>query len=162
MSKIVPTVIVSGFAGIGKTTLAKQFPNLFRDLESSDFHWIIDESGEKVVNPKWPANYIEAIKNLSNSGMYQAVFVSSHELVRKEMAKAKIRYTNIYPVDTPEMKRVLMERYNRRKSPEEFITNMDEHFSDYIKSMAEDKGATGKLQLVPDALTQWGTWCAYA
>ena len=167
MSSRIPTVIVSGFPGIGKTTAAKLHPMLFRDLESSDYHWVtlmkslITENYIFKENPQWPGNYIEAIKNLSTSGMYKSVFVSAHELVREKMREAKIRYTLIYPEDTSKMKQLIMKRIIDRGSPDYFIRAMDENYSKYVKSMSEDPGATAKLQLTPDALTKWVEWCAY-
>lgn len=163
MNNVIPTMIVSVFPGLGKTTFANQFPQMFCDLESSDFHWIINTSGEKCVNPNWPTNYIEQIAALSMAtGMYRAVFVSSHDLIRQKMGEARIPYTLIYPEDTPEMKKILLDRYKSRGSSPEFIQSMDENWSEYIKSMAEDRFATKKLALNHDALLQWGVWCAYA
>lgn len=165
MNKVIPTMIVSVFPGLGKTTLAHQFPQMFCDLESSDFHYwgATNENGQALINSRWPYNYIEQIAALSRAtGMYQAVFVSSHDTVRQKMGEARIPYTLIYPEDTPEMKKILFDRYKSRGSSPEFIQSMDENWSEYIKSMAEDGYATKKLALNPDALLQWGVWCAYA
>ena len=66
-------MIISGFAGIGKTTFCKKFKNSI-DLESSDFHWIYEEDAlnmdkekrkgttKKMLNPEWPENYVKAIQ----------------------------------------------------------------------------------------------------
>ena len=157
MNSKFPTIIVSGFPGIGKTSLTQRFPRMFRDLESSEYHWVKDNFGNRIVNPKWPDNYVEAIKNLSNCSLYLNVFVSSHQLIREKMRAAGIRYTVVYPEDTPEMKKVMMERYEKGKRPESFIELMDEHFSEYVKSMMEDRGAVSKVPLSPRALNEWGT-----
>lgn len=169
MNAKIPTTIISGFPCIGKTSNAKLFPYLFRDLESSDYHWIsVVEAGtgtedkEKIPNLDWPGNYIEAIKALEKSGMYQTVMVSSHEDIRKEMQKVGIRYTNIYPIDTPEMKEIILDRAKKRGSSPEFIEMLEKNYSDYIKSMAEDPGALRKVTLDPLTINEWGTWCAYA
>lgn len=163
---LVPTVIVSGFPAIGKSFLAKKFPILARDLESSDFHWKktptgeweLDENGNKIPNEKWPANYIENIKALEKSGMYRIVFVSSHELIRKEMAKAKIRYSNIFPENTPEMKKVILDRCKLRHSPPEFIENLSENWDSYIDSLVNDTGAVKNVQLNPQSINIWSGW----
>ena len=65
--------IISGFAGIGKTTLSRKNQDII-DLESSDFKWRyydnetanMDKENRKGVenkeiNPDWPKNYLEAI-----------------------------------------------------------------------------------------------------
>ncbi len=164
---LVPTVIVSGFPAIGKSFLAKKFPVMVRDLESSDYHWRktpgtndweLDENGNKIPNELWPANYIRDIKALEKSGMYRVVLVSSHELIRSEMAKAKIKYSNIFPENTPEMKKLILDRCRLRKSPSEFIDNMDKNWDKYIDSLINDKGATKNIQLNPQSLEMWSGW----
>ena len=169
MNQKIPTTIISGFPSIGKTTNAKLFPTIFRDLESSDYHWIkvvemrSETTGkEKIPNPEWPNNYIDAIKALDKSGMYHNVMVSSHEDIREAMVKAGIKYTNIYPEDTPEMKKIILERVKKRGSSQEFIDMLDAKYSEYVKSMAEDKNAARRVALTPQTITEWGTWCAYA
>ncbi len=66
-------LIISGFAGIGKTTLQQNYANVI-DLESSDFKWIysnqniqnMDKEQRKAVSnrvqiPSWPLNYVKEI-----------------------------------------------------------------------------------------------------
>ena len=164
---LIPTTIVAGFPAIGKSFIATKFPMAVRDLESSDYHWmknssmghgfLVDENGNKIVNPLWPSNYIQDIKALERSGMYRNVMVSSHELVRHEMAKAGIRYTNVFPENTPEMKKIILERCRVRQSPPEFIENLDKNWDLYINSLLNDKGAAAKIQLNPEALKTWQT-----
>lgn len=156
MARAIPTTIISGFPAIGKSYLAKHFPGSARDLESSDYHWIVDpDTGEKKANPDWPANYIEAIAALDKSGMWRAVCVSSHQLIRSEMAKAGIRYTNIVPASTDEMKAIIIQRCKDRGSPEAFIKDLEEHYVDYVNSMVGDSNAASVLVLGPSNLTQW-------
>jgi hypothetical protein len=162
----IPTTIVSGFPAIGKSFIAARFPIAARDLESSDYHWkkepsgiwLLDSDGNKIPNDIWPTNYIQDIKALEHSGMYRVVLVSSHELIRKEMAKAGIRYTNLFPENTPEMKKIILDRCRMRQSPLEFINNMDEHWDEYIESLKSDKGAVAKIPLNPESITMWQTW----
>ena len=164
----IPTVIVSGFPAIGKSFIAEKFPRAVRDLDSSDYHWIksgiipgslaIDSDGSRIANPSWPNNYIQDIKALERSGMYRNVMVSSHEMIRREMTKAKIRYTNIFPENTPEMKTLILERCRMRQSPPEFIKNLDENWDMYIASMQNDPGAVFKIPLNPESLNEWPVW----
>lgn len=154
MGAIVRTTIISGFPGIGKSYLAEHFPMMVRDLESSVWHWIVGQVG-KQANPKWPGNYIEQIKALDKSGMYRAVCVSSHQLIRSQMANSGIKYTNIVPDDTEVMKAIMIQRYKDRGSPESFIKDMEEHYSEYVQSMIQDKGAAHVMVLDKTTLTQW-------
>ena len=70
---MITTKVISGFPAIGKSFLASKFRTMVRDLESSDYHWmknsndefILNDAGQKIPNPDWPKNYIEAIKALA-------------------------------------------------------------------------------------------------
>ena len=163
----IPTKIVSGFPAIGKSYIAKRFPTVVRDLESSDYHWLkdpktgdwkLDEEGKKIPNPEWPNNYIQDIKVLERSGMYRSVMVSSHVLVRTEMAKAGIKYTNLLPENTPVMKNIILERCKFRNSPPEFIENLDKNWDEYINSLINDSAAVAKIQLNPQSINMWSAW----
>lgn len=155
----IATTIVSGFPAIGKSFIAKKVPTMVRDLEFSDFHWKgVDENGNKICNPQWPNNYIENIKALDKSGMYKAVCVSSHEDIRKAMSAAGIRYTNVFPENTPEMKKIILRRCRDRKSPPEFIENLDKNWDAYIESLENDPGAFAKVKLNSDTIEIWSTW----
>lgn len=151
----IPTTIVAGFPGVGKSYIATRFPRAVRDLESSDYHWVVDEEGNKIENPEWPKNYIETIAALDRSGMYMNVMVSSHKMIREEMAKAGIKYTNVYPENTPEMKKLIIERYRSRGSSLEFIELLDAHWDEYIAEMENDTGSTRNLKLTPESLNIW-------
>lgn len=153
----IPTTIVSGFPAIGKSYIAKKFPVMVRDLESSDFHWVI-ENEIKKENLEWPKNYIDSIKLLSKSGMYRMVCVSGHEYIRKLMHDAKIPYTNVFPENTKEMKKIILERCRLRKNTPEFIKNLDENWDSYIESMKNDPGATATVQLTPQTIEMWSAW----
>lgn len=162
MNRPINTTIVSGFPGIGKSWLAQLYPKAVRDLESSDFHWFKDPINDhQSPNPQWPHNYMETIKALDKSGMYRVVMVSSHASIRKYMADEKIRYTNICPQDTPEMKTIFMKRYRDRGSSEEFIQNMDEHWSEYVQGMIQDPGAVATIQLSAENVNDWAAMCFY-
>lgn len=154
MGRAIPTVVISGFPAIGKSYLAEHFPGSARDMESSNWHWFVDKHG-KELNPAWPGNYIEQIAALDKSGMYRAVCVSSHQLVREEMAKAGIKYTNIVPGDNEVMKAIILQRCKDRHSPEAFIKDLEEHYSEYVQSMINDKNATAVMVLDQTTLMQW-------
>ena len=79
-------MIIAGWAGIGKTTLAKKYKNVI-DIESSPYKW--DYSGltpsdyekmkgrkDRVSNKNYPINYINAIKDAETK--YDVVCVWCH------------------------------------------------------------------------------------
>lgn len=158
MNGKIPTTIVSGFPCIGKTTNAKLFPLIFRDLDSHDFLW----KDDGTADPDWIEKYIKNIKALDKSGMYHNVLVSSLEDVREAMAKAGIKYTNIYPEDSPEMLELITQRAIKRGFDEEMVNWLREEYSDRVRSMAEDPNALRRVALTPQTINEWGTWCAYA
>ena len=159
--------IVSVMPAMGKSFIAKKFPTRVRDLESSEYHWkmdpktkefILDENGNKIANENWPMNYIEAIKNLEKSGMYEAVLVSSHEDIRKLMAENGIKYANIYPLDEADIKAELLTRCVQRHSTGKFIDDYNMNFSKYVRSMKYDKGSVVNLGVDLKSLELWETW----
>lgn len=156
----IPTKVVSGFPAIGKSFIAKKFPTMVRDLESSDYHWNkeLEEGNVKVVKDDWPNNYISDIKALDKSGMYKNIMVSSHELIRRKMAEAGIKYTNVFPENTPAMKKLILERCRIRHNTDEFIENLDKNWDSYIDSLLNDKGATCKVQINRESIEMWQTW----
>ena len=161
-NKAIPANIICGFPGIGKTSAARQFPQFFRDLDSSEFHWITNESGERVLNPEWPNNYLTQIAALDNSAMYRAVFVSSHDQVRKALHERGIHYVNIYPEDTPEMKTFMRKRLESAHSDKEFVDNLMDKYSAYVQSMRDDKNCIRHIEVGPKNIQDWVTLAAYA
>lgn len=154
----VPTTVVSGFICIGKETLSNMHRHFVRNLDSSEYHWI-HENGKKVLNPNWPNNYIEAIKALDKSGIYRVVLVSAHEEIRKAMAAANIKYTNIYPENKPDIKKIMMQRISKKFPSPDFLHNIDGNFGAFVDSMANDPNAIMKIPLNAKTLTEWGVWC---
>ena len=96
--------VIAGFAGIGKTSLAKKYKNVF-DLESTAYKY--DNTGSECfneeqlkgrkrgLNPLWPQNYINEIK----AGMweYDILLVKSNPDILKIYDKENISYIICYP-----------------------------------------------------------------
>lgn len=99
-------MIISGFTGIGKSTIANSSTKRIIDLESSDFN--------KADNT-WYETYCKVAKRLSDQGYI--VFVSCHSDVRNWFKYHNIPYVVIYPEKDLEnewtMK--LQKRYDKTK-----------------------------------------------
>ena len=72
-------MIITGFQGIGKSSVSKQHKSII-DLESSMF-WKNNPDGTKSRPEDWYVYYIQMAVDLSKQGYI--VFVSCHEPVRK-------------------------------------------------------------------------------
>lgn len=106
-------MIIIGYQGIGKSTLSNK--NIkYVDLESGNFY--ID----KKRQDNWYLIYCNIAKHLSSQG--KNVFISSHEVVRKELENTSEKVIIVYPSLELKGKWVqkLQERYN--------ITNLDKDY----------------------------------
>lgn len=142
------TTIIAGFPGVGKTYAAKHihdYPEFEKmhvvDLESSEYGWIYDENGQKIRNPEWPKNYVDAIieqyvlsSNLHHQvrGKKRYILISTHQEVLESLAKIDGIDLIIFK---PKTKKVAMQRYVERGSSKEFIKSIDENWDKYMKSL---------------------------
>ncbi len=132
-------MIISGFPGIGKTTLAKKYVNVI-DMESSDYTYILTEEERKIPreelkgvrkskrNPRWPINYIEEI--IKNMNKYDIILISHHPSVKQELENREIEFF----LAIPELncKEEYLKRYKSRKNKDRFINKVIENFDLYI------------------------------
>lgn len=77
-------VVIIGYQGIGKSTLANKEDN-FIDLESSNFWYYDEETKQKVRWGNWAEIYTNIAMDLAKQD--NIVFTSSHQVVRDELAK---------------------------------------------------------------------------
>lgn len=129
-------MIISGYQGIGKSTLAKEDPNVI-DFESSAFF----VNGSRPEN--WHVVYCQAAINLSQQGY--DVFVSSHKEVRDFLAKnCKEKLVSIFP--SSDMKedwiKRLQYRYDQTKSDKDFkaLSNAKQRFDESIEDLSDQEG----------------------
>ncbi len=99
-------VIIAGFAGIGKTFCGARYRNCI-DLESSPYKYIYDRGSRiqiekmkgapnRILNPDYPQNYINAIKEAVSK--YDVVFVQLQPLdINLEYDKNHLDYICIFP-----------------------------------------------------------------
>lgn len=147
-------MIISGFAGIGKSTMSKKNPDKCIDLDSSNYKWLFDESikdidieerkgkTEKVLNPDWPMNYIEDIKKYSKE--YDFVFISIDMDVRNILKEEGIHFYVAYPL--LECKEEYISRYKERNNGEAFIKLLERNFDSLIEELMNTSGSQIRLK----------------
>ncbi|WP_304393266.1 hypothetical protein [uncultured Clostridium sp.] len=156
-------MIVSAFAGVGKTTLAKKYNKDVIDLESGNFKWLENGNTEatkgdnkRTQNPRYPINYLEAIKKANSE--YKVVLISQHEVIRKCLDAVKLDYTVVYPDIS--MKQEFIERYQKRGNNEKFInliiSNWEKWISDLDKINNHNKIILQKGQYLEDYIDVLG------
>lgn len=135
-------MVIAGFAGIGKTTLAKKYKNVI-DIESSLYKW--DNSGLEDVpvearkgmkrneNKEWPLNYINEIKDKIEKYDIVLVWIKSDALELYE--KYNIKYTLCYPEE--KALPLYIQRYRTRGNSEEYINKVINSFEKTKKQFDE-------------------------
>ena len=139
-------IIISGFAGIGKTTLGKKYKNVI-DLESSNYSSIYDDNfklkdsetrkGQNLYrrpNPDWPDNYVKEIIKKANE--YDIILVSQSKDLRKTLDKYGINYILCFP--KIECKKEYIKRYYKRNNIDSWIEDMDKHFEKWIEKLVKE------------------------
>lgn len=142
-------IIISAFAGVGKTYVGRKYPNVL-DLESTYFKWL--ENGvahlteeerkgrkDRVLNPLWPQNYINEI--LKQKDYYDVVLIQlSHPRLANEQIfeffnKNKIEYF----IARPKLSgwRWIEERLKQRGNSDEFINQVKENFSIFVEEFSK-------------------------
>lgn len=130
-------MIVSAFAGVGKTTLAQKYSSDVIDLESGNYRWLNSDGTEqskgtqRVPNPRFPINYLEAIKAANQK--YKVVLISQHEVIRKCLDAVKLDYILAYP--DMGMKEEFIERYRKRGNNENFIRLISTEWEKWIQAL---------------------------
>lgn len=122
-----PMKIISGFPGIGKSSLYNQAPERIADSDSSQF----DKS-------EFPDNYIVHIRQLLEEGIKDYILVSSHFEVRDELEERGFPFFLVYPERG--LKEEYLQRYRDRKSPQAFVDMMDANWDKFITGCEDQEG----------------------
>lgn len=129
------TRVVSGFPGVGKSTLFGQAGNLtILDSDSSKFSWA--DEAERIRHPQWPANYIDHIRE--NQGKADIILVSSHDVVRDALIQAGIEFELVYPA--LEMKAEYIKRYIDRGNSPAFVKLLEVNYDVWITGLMKQTG----------------------
>lgn len=124
--------VYCGFAGIGKSSLAK-VNDKFVDLESSNYRWL--NKDDKTPNPNFVQDYKKAIdENIKND---KIVLTSLHpqivNLLISENYNMKIVIPNLNCKD------IYKQRYIDRGNDKEFIENMMNNWEKFIDMWKDNK-----------------------
>lgn len=137
--------IISGFAGIGKTTAALKYDNVI-DLESSKFFFnlpnnLTNKDYEKLkgdssrpINPNGLSDYIDAI--IKAKEKYDYVLIAMFPALIQELNKRNIDVQIVLPHvdDVVTYKR----RYQDRGNHQHWIDNMVENWENYLNPNSPD------------------------
>ena len=134
--------IISAFATMGKTTLAKKDKRIV-DLDSSAFSWVEKEEfledgtavRYKERNPNFAEDYFSKIKELVESDEVDLVLISTHKEIRKKLTEEGMAFYTVIP--TKESKEEVLRRMKERGDDEKFIEMIDETFDSAMKSALE-------------------------
>ena len=143
--------IISAFAGVGKSYVGKKYKNVL-DLESTYFKWLEDgvahlteeeRKGNKnrVLNPKWPQNYIDEI--LSQKDKYDIVVILlSHERLKSQQIFEYFDDNGIeYYIARPNISgwEDIENRLRNRGNTDEFIQQVKDNFEVFIEEFSKPK-----------------------
>lgn len=159
-------IVIAGFAGIGKTTLAKKYKNVV-DVESSPYKWDyqnVDVSNLELLkgkagrkrNVEFPNNYIRAVKKAKET--YDIVLVWIHpEEILPEYDKNNIDYILAFPSKEAlsEYRERFLDRGNNEEYIEKVLGNYDLRYEQFISSI-HDKIELKKGETLEDALISRG------
>lgn len=114
-------MIVCGFAGIGKSTMAKRKAGVV-DLESTPFEKDWDR-------------YITVANHLSSQGY--KVLLSCHRELREELGKRGIPYMLAIP--EKDAKYEYLQRYEKRGNDKEFIDLFYKNWDSFLEVLPHEK-----------------------
>ncbi len=112
------TKIISGFPGVGKSTL----------FRSNSALKILDSDSSTFDKANFPKNYMCHIKE--NIGKVDIIMVSSHDVVRQALVDEDIDFVLVYPDIS--LKQEYKDRYIKRGSPDAFINLLDNMWKTWI------------------------------
>ena len=135
-------MIYVGYQGIGKSSISGK--NNCIDLESGNF-WV---DGKRIDD--WYKIYANIAEHLSNQGY--KVFMSSHKVVREEIAKRNIDYTTIAP--SPELKEQWIERLQKRYDNSQLekdykaLMNAKDCYEENVLDLINDDNSSASILIV--------------
>jgi adenylate kinase family enzyme len=122
--------VISGFPGVGKSTV-------FNDRDAYGIT-ILDSDSSTFDKTKFPANYIQHIKEQTAQG--NLILCSSHDTVRAALVAEGIPFHLVFPA--LECKMEYLQRYTDRGSPAAFVDMMYNKWDEFIDGCMKQEGCT--------------------
>lgn len=123
------TTVIAGFPGVGKS-------HAKRILDGSGY-MVSDSDSSHHPKVGFPDNYLQHIQQLLDTGEYDYLFVSSHDIVRMELQERDIDYILVYPDKS--LKEEYLRRYTERGSPAGFIKLLSDNWDSWINQIEEER-----------------------
>lgn len=123
--------LYSGFPGVGKS-------HAFRVLSAKGFV-IKDSDSSTFDKAHFPDNYIKHIKEVKQAKQADAVFISSHDVVRDALLDNQLAFTLVYP--DINIKDEYLKRYLTRGSNEDFINLLNANWELWINQLVNYKSS---------------------
>ena len=159
-------LVIAGFAGVGKTTLAKKYRNVI-DIESSSYKYDysmynnidyekLKGNKDRIKNTNFPQNYIDAINQAKQK--YDIILIWLCDEAIDFYKKFGIEFVVCYP--NIEAFEDYKQRYISRGNSKIWIDNVVSYYDEFVinnleksnyKKMILDKGET-----LEDKLTNLG------
>lgn len=134
--------VISVFAGLGKTTVGKKYPNVcdlmsspyrcdYSNISTCDYEKMKYDS-TRTPNREWPNNYLKAI--LAAMGNYDIVLVPSSLDVRTLLLENNIPFLFVLPSSDSKTREKLLQRYKDRGNNEELIKDVMYNFDNWSRN----------------------------
>ncbi|MCL2229022.1 MAG: hypothetical protein FWC00_04305 [Firmicutes bacterium] len=144
-------IVISCFAGLGKTTVAKKYSNVsdFRifDLQTSAFRRdpnikLDNYEAQKgfvtnITNPAFPQNYLDALEKARAEN--DVVLITMSPDIRELLEQRDISYTLVLPEKTDSFREKLVARCKVRGNSESFIIELVRYFDNMSRDQKDYK-----------------------
>lgn len=138
--------IIAAFPCMGKSSYAKNFPDISIDLESSNYFFhrdgyenLTDEEFKgipnRVPNPNGLTDYVQAIDNTVKLNKYKYIFISMHPKVISEVIKLGHNVEFILPHPTSDSYDEYESRARRRGNNDNWINGTLKHINTKISDV---------------------------
>lgn len=136
--------IISGFPGVGKSTVAEKFS--WTDIDSSNYGDKEDPKRRETFQVSYVTDIIKKRDELE-SVPGSVILVSSHEQVRNEMGRRGVAYLNCFPEGS--FIGEYMKRFDARGDSEAFKSLVKQKHLEWLGSMFNDPNPScrGMLRL---------------